>query len=95
MNLSLPKFDIQSDMDLAEPLKALGLTEVEGAIGACRHGAGVKVDEEGVKASAFTYGFYGVADPKDEVNFVLDRPFLFIIKGVDGLPLFVGVVNKP
>lgn len=95
VNLSLPKFDIQSDMDLTEPLKALGLTEVEGAIGACRHGAGVKVDEEGVKASAFTYGLLGIANPEDEVDFVLDRPFLFIIKGVDGLPLFVGVVNKP
>ena len=35
------------------------------------------------------------APPKDEMDFVLDRPFLFAITGTDGLPLFVGVVNQP
>ena len=33
--------------------------------------------------------------PEEEVDFVLDRPFLFAITGVDRLPLFVGVVNQP
>jgi len=33
--------------------------------------------------------------PKDEVDFVLDRPFLFVLTGTDGMPLFVGVVNDP
>ena len=33
--------------------------------------------------------------PDDEIDFVLDRPFLFVIESNDGLPLFVGVVNEP
>jgi len=33
--------------------------------------------------------------PSSRVNFVLDRPFVFVITGIDGLPLFVGTVNNP
>ena len=31
----------------------------------------------------------------EEMDFILDRPFVFVITGRDGLPLFVGVVNQP
>ena len=31
----------------------------------------------------------------DEVDFVLDRPFIFVVTGGGGLPLFAGVVNQP
>ena len=30
--------------------------------------------------------------PEEEIDFVLDRPFAFIITGLDGLPLFAGTV---
>lgn len=33
--------------------------------------------------------------PEEEVEFVLDRPFLFVITSNDGLPLFVGTVYRP
>ena len=33
--------------------------------------------------------------PDEEVDFILDRPFLFVIESHDGLPLFVGTVNTP
>jgi len=33
--------------------------------------------------------------PQEEIDFVVDRPFLFVITGADSLPLFVGVVNQP
>ncbi|MBQ9544053.1 MAG: hypothetical protein IJV00_02865 [Clostridia bacterium] len=33
--------------------------------------------------------------PEEEVDFVLDRPFIFSITAEDGLPLFVGEVNRP
>ena len=61
------------------------------------HGARVKVDEEGVEAAAYTEMLLcGAAmPPKDEMDFVLDRPFIFVITGSDGLPLFVGTVNNP
>jgi hypothetical protein len=35
--------------------------------------------------------------PEDqkEIDFVLDRPFIFAITGEDHLPLFAGVVAEP
>ena len=61
------------------------------------HAARVVIDEEGCTAAAFTVmtdvGFGG--PPDDEVDFVLDRPFIFCITGDSGLPLFVGIVNSP
>lgn len=61
------------------------------------HGARVKIDEEGVTAAAYTAMMMcGAAmPPEDEVDFTLDRPFLFVITGADDLPLFVGIVNTP
>lgn len=62
------------------------------------HGARVQIDEEGCKGAAYTiiYEAAGAAEPPDEeVDFILDRPFLFAITGTDGLPLFIGVVNHP
>lgn len=61
------------------------------------HAARVVIDEEGCTAAAFTVMLAaGAAMPPDEeVDFVLDRPFLFCITGDSGLPLFVGIVNTP
>jgi serine protease inhibitor len=33
--------------------------------------------------------------PEDEIDFILDRPFLFLITSRDNLPLFAGVVENP
>lgn len=59
------------------------------------HGVRVSIDEEGVEAAAFTVMMMAGAcmPPKEEVDFVLDRPFIFVLNSRDGLPLFVGVVN--
>lgn len=61
------------------------------------HAARVKADEEGVEAAAFTAmaAAGAVMPPEEEIDFVLDRPFLFAITGLDGAPLFIGVVNDP
>ncbi|MCM1189149.1 MAG: hypothetical protein NC541_07600 [bacterium] len=60
------------------------------------HAARVTIDEEGCTAAAFTVmADYGGMPPADEVNFILDRPFLFCVTGGNGLPLFVGIVNYP
>lgn len=61
------------------------------------HAARVTVDEEGVVAAAYTVLAADGAGmpPEDEIDFVLDRPFLFVITGTTGLPLFVGIVNQP
>ena len=62
------------------------------------HAARVAVDEEGCVAAAFTVietNKGGIPDELQEIDFVLDRPFLFIVSSRDNLPLFAGVVNEP
>lgn len=70
----------------------LAVTKVEQAVR-------VAIDEEGVVAAA-----YIVMDiecgmvpsfPDDEIDFTLDRPFLFLVSGRGTLPLFTGVVEQP
>ena len=115
VNLSMPKFDVSSDLDLIEGLKALGVTDVFDAavsnfdpldastddplfVSQARHAARVKVDEEGCEAAAYTVIMVAptaAPPPDNEVDFILDRPFIFAITGDSGLPLFVGVVNQP
>ena len=116
INLSMPKFDVSSDVDLIDGLKALGVTDVFnpgvsnfdplGAstadplyVSRAQHAARVKVDEEGCEAAAYTVMMVALGSampPDDEVDFTLDRPFLFAITGGwSGLPLFVGTVNQP
>ncbi len=63
----------------------------------CSHAVRVTVDEEGVSAAAFVeLATAGACKPPDEeVDFVLNRPFVFVMQSPDGLPLFSGVVNQP
>lgn len=70
--------------------KEIAITQVD-------HAARVVIDEEGCTAAAFTnMALSGAAGPENmEVDFVLDRPFIFCITGISGLPLFVGIVNYP
>lgn len=68
-------------------------------LGKADHAARVAVDEEGVAAAAYTvmavYATGLMATPKQEIDFTLDRPFLFLVESFDGLPTFAGVVNQP
>ncbi|MBQ7802065.1 MAG: hypothetical protein IJ375_07060 [Oscillospiraceae bacterium] len=111
VNLSLPKFDITADTQLNEKLSALGVTEVFGGdadftpilpqdeawLDSAQHAARVAIDEEGITAAAYTVMMACGASmpPEDEVDLILDRPFLFVITSRDNLPLFAGVVNEP
>ena len=113
VNLSVPKFDVVSDIDLSSGLKALGVTDVfdpaisdfspmtadteEIFLSQATHAARVMIDEEGCTAVAYTVmANAGAAMPPDEeIDFTLDRPFLFVITGAGNLPLFVGIVNQP
>ena len=33
--------------------------------------------------------------PEEKMDFVLDRPFMFVIRSAEGIPLFVGIVERP
>ncbi len=61
-----------------------------------KHGVRVIADEEGVKAAAYAVEqAAGAAKPPEEViDFVLDRPFMFVLTGQDGSVLFSGVVRN-
>ena len=67
-------------------------------VGEAKHGARVKIDEAGVIAAAYTemqVWLGAPLPPKDEIDFIVDRPFLFVITSKDSLPLFVGIVHQP
>ena len=64
-----------------------------------KHGATVEIDENGVMGSAYTYikpQPLGKVESEqlETVKFTVDRPFLFVITGESGDPLFVGTVNQ-
>ncbi len=60
------------------------------------HAAMVEIDENGVTGAAYTVLATGKGDPLpgDEIDFVIDRPFLFIVTGSDGSILFSGIVRN-
>lgn len=114
VKLSIPKFDVSSQIDLRDGLKALGVTDIfnglasdfsaitsqhhEMTLTQATHGARVQIDEEGCVATAYTFMDVtdgGVIHPEKEIDFIVDRPFLFVIYSPSNLPLFVGIVNQP
>ena len=111
VNLSLPKFDVTSKKDIVDSLKQLGITDafnVQTAnfsaisdaplfVSSADHAVRVKIDEKGMEAAAYTVMVEcGAAmPPTEEVDFVLDRPFLFMVESATGMPMFTGIVNNP
>lgn len=114
VNLSLPKFDVSSNLDILDTLAQLGMTDVmDGtksdftplttaddslALTQAKHAARVKIDEDGCEAAAYTVlaaEATAMMPLEEEIDFTLDEPFVFAITGIDGLPLFVGLVNQP
>lgn len=69
------------------------------AVTSATHAARVKIDEEGCEAAAFTVMMTEATSaidlPQEEIDFILNRPFIFVITGEDDLPLFIGTVNTP
>lgn len=114
INFSVPKFDVSSEAELSEHIKALGITDVfdmekadfsilssdnsEIYLSRANQNSRVKIDETGCVAASYTELMLnaGSGPPKDEeIDFTLDRPFIFVITGYSGMPLFVGVVETP
>ena len=110
VNLSVPKFKVSEKTDLIETVRALGVTDADLAdfspltgdkenlyLSKADHAAMLEIDENGVTGAAYTE--LGVSEtaaeiPDDEIDFVLDRPFLFLVTGQDGSILFSGVVRN-
>lgn len=111
IHYSVPKFDISSKIGLSEGLKNLGVTDVFDMdksdfspltdspvfISEANHTARVVIDEEGCTATAFTemIGATAPMPPEDEMDFIVDRPFIFAVTSDTQQPLFIGTVNDP
>ena len=53
------------------------------------------MNEAGAKAMSFTkVGADSVSAPVDNVEFTVDRPFLYSYVTPDGIPLFIGAVRN-
>lgn len=63
------------------------------------HAATLEIDEKGVLGVAYTFlgipyatGFQ--SEPPQVIDFILDRPFMFVLTGADGSILFSGIVKN-
>jgi serpin B len=99
VKLSLPRFGIETKVDLAEVLTAMGMplafdagradftgiTPVDDlCISAVIHQANIDLDEEGTEAAAATGVIAGVTSmPPEPVPMTVDRPFLFALRDVE------------
>lgn len=109
INLSVPKFDLSSELELTQGLRRMGITDVfdkrkadfspltntSAAVTAFKQSVRLTVDETGCTAGAVTVIAAGGGGPREEMDFALNRSFLFLVCNADALPLFVGVVNQP
>ena len=111
VNLSVPKFDVNSTMDLKDGLQEMGVTDVfnEGAanfseitgdvpifLTAANQSVRVQIDEEGVKAASYIE-FPGATSPMppDEIIDFILDRPFIFAITTQNIPLFVGTVNNP
>ena len=111
VELSLPKFKVESSSELSDPLKSIGLRHMFETAGGfhrmsdnCQirveevlQKVSVEVTEEGTVASAVTLlsPAFGLV-PQKTLALAFDRPFLFLIEHRDsGAVLFAGRVEDP
>ena len=72
--------------------------ELELQLSQIDHTARITIDEDGYDAAAYTLisADTSSAEPESQpIDFVLDRPFLFVTLSPDGLPMFIGIVSQP
>ncbi len=111
VNLSVPKFDVNSTMDLKGGLQEMGVTDVfnEGAanfseitgdvpifLTAANQSVRVQIDEEGVKAAAYIeFPGAGSPMPPEEIIDFVLDRPFIFAITTDNIPLFMGTVNNP
>jgi len=106
----IPKFDFSSKLNLNDICKSLGIENAFDTtadftnlsdtkplfISGINQNATISIDEKGVEAAAYTkIDYCGSAQPDGRAEMILNRPFIFAITGVDGSPLFIGIINNP
>jgi serpin B len=107
VDLSMPRWQAKSELDLGQSLSALGLPIPGGDLSgiapgvglqAAVHAANITVDEEGTEAAAATAvaGATSAAPIDQPLTVTIDRPFLFVVQhAATGAPLFYGRITDP
>jgi serpin B len=110
VSLTLPKFDISSQLSLIPMLTALGMPDAFGGaadfsgidgrgglyIDLATQSARIQVDEVGTTAAAATVMAIASSLPFASVNLVINHPFLFLIRDLaSGAILFTAQVTDP
>jgi serpin B len=111
VNLTMPKFEFESQFGLKEILQSMGMvepfeitadftgmsTESDLHIDDVIHKAFVSVDEEGTEAAAATAVIVGTTSmPAEPVIVTLNQPFVFLIRDIQtGTILFIGRIMNP
>jgi serpin B len=109
--LTMPKFEFEASLNLADTLAAMGMPDAFGRaadfsgmtgskdlfISAVIHKAFVAVDEAGTEAAAATaVVMKRLSIPEPPIEVIVDRPFMFLIRDIEtGAILFVGRVVDP
>lgn len=108
VDLTMPKWDFATTIDLGTVLIGMGLTDVFdvgdfsgiadgiGGISSAVHKANITVDETGTEAAAATGLVFAASGVMTTESFHADRPFAFtIVGGAEHVPLFSGVIHDP
>jgi serpin B len=109
VRLSLPKFKIDTSLELSSALQQLGAVDAfrnanfdgisKGAglfISVVAHKTYVGVDENGIEAAAATGVGMATSAPLEVVDVRFDRPFLLaVVDEPTGAPLFMGKIVDP
>ena len=109
--LALPRFKLEYDITLNDPLQALGIkrafhggdfsamSDESLEVSEVKQKSYVEVNEEGTEAAAVTVGMMratAVLRPQKPFEMIVDRPFFFVIKDTQTKSiLFMGVVCDP
>lgn len=101
----IPKLETDTDLQLSETLKALGvksafeqnadfsgITSDMAFISNIRQQTKFSMNEDGIEAASFTSIEYcGAAMPTDKAEIILDRPFIYAVNNSSGGLLFIGI----
>lgn len=107
--LALPRFELEWEAELNDPLSRLGMGTAFGPAADFRpmsqadpwldvvaHKTYIKVDEKGTEAAAVTGGGMATSAIPDQLEFLVDRPFAFTISDIEtGAICFLGAVADP